>query len=259
MAVFMLDDVAGAVEVVVFPETFGKHGSLIEADAMVLVRGKFEKDDESARIVATELMPIAALKERTTREVIIHLANKAQRNTLEQLAELLSRHRGDRRVFLELDVNGQERPLRVRSRGRAAGEAVGTAGARSRAVVRLGIDRIEITASIAASSERLQSRQQFAYARRTAGIRRTGRRAPEGDRGAQHDAADARAGAVHREPPQPRRRDPQRALREPHAVAARAGGASPEPARTRSTTSSGCSPTGPSCTATAGSPTTTPS
>ena len=68
MAVFMLDDVAGSVEVVVFPETFGKHGSLIEADAMLLVRGKLEKDEESARLVATELMPIAALKERTTRK-----------------------------------------------------------------------------------------------------------------------------------------------------------------------------------------------
>jgi DNA polymerase-3 subunit alpha len=115
MAVFMLDDIAGAVEVVVFPETFGRHGSLIEADAMLLVRGKFEKDEESARIVATELLPIAALKERTTREVVIHLASKAPRTTLEQLAELLLRHRGDRKVFLELDVLGQERPLRVRS------------------------------------------------------------------------------------------------------------------------------------------------
>ena len=59
-----------------FPETFGKHGSLVEADAMLLVRGKFEKDDESARIVATELLPIAALKERTTREVVIHLSGR---------------------------------------------------------------------------------------------------------------------------------------------------------------------------------------
>jgi DNA polymerase-3 subunit alpha len=114
MAVFMLDDVAGSVEVVVFPETFGKHGLLIESDAMLLVRGKFEKDDESARIVATELLPVAALKERTTREVVIHL-HGSSRNTLEALAELLSRHRGDRRVFLELDVRSQATPLRVRS------------------------------------------------------------------------------------------------------------------------------------------------
>src|SRR6185436_5004418 len=62
MAVFMLDDVAGNVEVVVFPETFSKFGSLVENDAMLLVRGKLEKDDESARIVSTELMPIASLK-----------------------------------------------------------------------------------------------------------------------------------------------------------------------------------------------------
>ena len=116
MAVFLLDDVAGNVEVVVFPETFAKHGSVIESDAMLLVRGKLEKDDESARIVATELMPIAALKERTTREVAIHLAVPPHgRPTFEALAELFSRHRGDRRVSLELNVNGQPRALRVRA------------------------------------------------------------------------------------------------------------------------------------------------
>jgi DNA polymerase-3 subunit alpha len=116
MCVFMLDDIAGSLEVVVFPETFNKHGSLVEADAMLLVRGKFEKDDESARVVATELLPIAALKERTTREVVIHLSGRATgRTTFEALAELLTRHRGDRRVFLELDVKSQEKPLRVRS------------------------------------------------------------------------------------------------------------------------------------------------
>ncbi len=116
MAVFMLDDEAGTVEVVVFPETFGKHGPLIEADAMLLVRGKFERDDESARLVATEMMPIAALKERTTREVAIHLTVPTHgRPTFEALAELLSRHRGDRRVYLELDVPGSQVPLRVRA------------------------------------------------------------------------------------------------------------------------------------------------
>jgi DNA polymerase-3 subunit alpha len=116
MAVFMLDDVDGSVEVVVFPETFGKHGSLIETDAMLLVRGKLEKDDESARLVATELLPMAALMERTTREIAIHLkAPQHGRPVFEALAELLSRHRGDRRVSIELDVRGMDRPLRVRA------------------------------------------------------------------------------------------------------------------------------------------------
>jgi DNA polymerase III subunit alpha len=115
MAVFMADDIAGGVEVVVFPEAFGKFGHCIVADAMVLVRGKFEKDDESARIVATELQPLSMLKERTTREVVIHL-QVPTRNTLEALAELLSRHRGDRRVVLEVDTKKNGNPaLRVRA------------------------------------------------------------------------------------------------------------------------------------------------
>jgi DNA polymerase-3 subunit alpha len=116
MAVFMLEDIAGSLEVVVFPEAFARHAALIETDAMLLVRGKFERDDESARLVASELLTIAALKERTTREVAIHLSVPPHgRPTFEALAELLSRHRGDRRVYLELDVKGQEKPLRVRS------------------------------------------------------------------------------------------------------------------------------------------------
>ncbi len=114
MAVFVLDDIAGGIEVVVFPETFAKHAALIVADAMVLVRGKFEKDEESARLVATELLAIAALRERTAREVAIHLSMPPHgRPTFEALAELFSRHRGDRKVSLELDVRGQPRPLRV--------------------------------------------------------------------------------------------------------------------------------------------------
>ncbi len=140
MAVFMLDDVDGSVEVVVFPETFGKHGILIEADAMLLVRGKLEKDDESARLVATELLPIAALMERTTREVAIHLkAPQHGRPVFEALAELLSRHRGDRRVSLELDVRGSDRASARARRGHPAREALRAARRRSGTIVRHGI------------------------------------------------------------------------------------------------------------------------
>jgi len=37
------------------------------------------------------------------------------RPVFEALAELLSRHRGDRRVYLELEVPGPQTPLRVRA------------------------------------------------------------------------------------------------------------------------------------------------
>ena len=107
---------------------------------MLLVRGKLEKDDESARLVATELLPIAALVERTTREVAIHLkAPQHGRSTFEALAELLSRHRGDRRVSLELDVTRPERPAARARRRHPARQADRAARGGSRTIVRCGL------------------------------------------------------------------------------------------------------------------------
>ena len=51
MCVFMLDDADGSLEVVVFPEAFKQCGHLAENGTMVVVKGKFERDDESARLV----------------------------------------------------------------------------------------------------------------------------------------------------------------------------------------------------------------
>src|SRR5262245_47579029 len=72
MAVFTLEDSQGGVEVIAFPETYQKSASLIEPGTMVLVRGKLERDDETARIIATEIAPLESVRERLAREVAIH-------------------------------------------------------------------------------------------------------------------------------------------------------------------------------------------
>jgi DNA polymerase-3 subunit alpha len=116
MAVFTLDDAHGELEVVVFPEAFARCGMLIEAGALVLVQGKLEKDEESARLIAADLVPLDRLRERLAREVRIRLTSPPHgRDTLEALAALLASHRGDRRVSLEIEVRRGSRPLRVRA------------------------------------------------------------------------------------------------------------------------------------------------
>jgi DNA polymerase-3 subunit alpha len=116
MCVFTLEDTTASLETVVFPETFGRFGHLADADAMIVVRGKFEKDDESARLVATEMMPVSALRERLAREVAIRLSMPPHgRETLEALAELLGRHRGDRRLCIELETEAGGRTVRVKA------------------------------------------------------------------------------------------------------------------------------------------------
>jgi DNA polymerase-3 subunit alpha len=116
MATFTLSDAHGSLEVVVFPETFAKCAKLIANDTMVLTRGKLEKDDETARLLATEVVPLEHARERSTTAVAIRLAVPPHgRETFETLANVFARYRGDRPVRIELEVRRDGRPMRVRA------------------------------------------------------------------------------------------------------------------------------------------------
>ena len=113
MGVFMLEDAQGVLEVVVFPEAFARFAPLIENGTLVAVRGKFERDDESARLQATEMFPLDALRERLSKAVRIRLNGDCTRQKLEALWDLLSANKGDRPVAIELEVAGRGKMLRV--------------------------------------------------------------------------------------------------------------------------------------------------
>jgi DNA polymerase-3 subunit alpha len=116
MAVFNFEDEAAKTEAVVFPEAFGKFGSLIVDDAMLLVRGKYERDEESSRLVVSELTPLDVVRDRAVREVEIRLAGAALgKDTMRVLADVLDRHAGDRRVSFVMDLNGRGPHVRVRA------------------------------------------------------------------------------------------------------------------------------------------------
>jgi DNA polymerase-3 subunit alpha len=123
MAVFTLEDAQGGVEVIAFPETYQRAVAIIEPGRMVLVRGKLERDDDSIRILATEIVPIDTVRERLAREVAIRVKQPADRGLFQALGEIFSRHRGDRRVSFEIelppaaaaDTQAVGRPLRVRA------------------------------------------------------------------------------------------------------------------------------------------------
>jgi DNA polymerase III subunit alpha len=114
MCAFVLDDPYGTVEVVVFPDAFSKAASLIQVDALVVVKGRFERDEESTRLLAAEILPIEKVREQLTREVVVALdAARHDRRTVEAVADVLGRHKGDRRVAIVV-TTGAEPPLRVR-------------------------------------------------------------------------------------------------------------------------------------------------
>jgi DNA polymerase-3 subunit alpha len=112
MCVFMLDDAGGSIEVVVFPEAFKQYGHLAENGTMVCVAGRFERDDESARIIASEIVPIELIRERLTKSVSINVSMPPHdRSTFEKLLDVLAQHKGDRKVAFV--IHEQERHIRV--------------------------------------------------------------------------------------------------------------------------------------------------
>jgi len=112
MCVFTLDDAGGSIEVVVFPDAFKQHGHLAENGQTVLVKGKFERDDESARILASEIVPIGLIRERLAKSVAIRLSTPpADRATFERLWDLFALHKGDRRVAIVL--HERDRHMRI--------------------------------------------------------------------------------------------------------------------------------------------------
>jgi DNA polymerase-3 subunit alpha len=155
MCVFTLEDAHGSVEVVVFPDAFRQNGQLVEEGRMVLVKGRCERDEETARILAAEIAPIEIVRERLASSVAITLsAPRHDRETFMRLWDVLMQHKGDRRVAIELldpdrhlrvtlDVNAQ---IRVRPSERLVLEVEKICGAgsvtlRSAAAARGGAPR----------------------------------------------------------------------------------------------------------------------
>ncbi|HET9359354.1 MAG TPA: DNA polymerase III subunit alpha [Vicinamibacterales bacterium] len=112
MCVFSLEDATGSIEVVVFPDAFKQHGHVVENGRSVLVHGRYERDEDSIRVLASEIVPIEMVQERLARLVAIRVSMPPHgRATFERLLELLAQHKGDRRVaFVILE---QDRHLRV--------------------------------------------------------------------------------------------------------------------------------------------------
>ena len=115
MAVFMLEDEAGKVEVVVFPEAYNRYGGLIADDALLMVRGQFEKDEDKSQIKANELTPLDVIRDRAIREVLVTVpAKSSSKEFAKSLQAVFERHAGSCRVSIIVDT-GQGDGMRVKT------------------------------------------------------------------------------------------------------------------------------------------------
>jgi DNA polymerase-3 subunit alpha len=104
MATFVLEDLEGSVEALVFPESYKKAQSRLADDVVAVVKAKAEiQDDGKARLLVADVLPLDQAKLADARFVTISLAMAAwDRSKGERLRDILGSHRGDCPVTLEL-------------------------------------------------------------------------------------------------------------------------------------------------------------
>jgi len=103
MAVFTLEDLVGAIEVMVFPRTMLEYGALLVDDAVVCVKGRLDLKEEPAKLICLEVKR-PDLSDGDAPPVRIKLAPNFLTDTVVgRLKSVLQDHPGHTPVFLHLD------------------------------------------------------------------------------------------------------------------------------------------------------------
>jgi DNA polymerase-3 subunit alpha len=108
MAVVLLEDWEGTVEVLVFPDTYQKVQKLLETDAPIFVKGKLDNDESSSKILATDVYPMERVKEALSRTVTIRIDTAAApADIAERLQPIIDEKRGSAEVIFALEFPGR--------------------------------------------------------------------------------------------------------------------------------------------------------
>src|SRR5580704_3040862 len=107
-----LEDLAGAIEVLFFPQTYQLYATSIAEDAVVMVKGKVDRRDDVPKLIAMDLtVPDLSVDESGPFVVSMPVA-RCVPPVVERLREVLCTHPGPTEVHLKL--HGHERTTMVR-------------------------------------------------------------------------------------------------------------------------------------------------
>ncbi len=101
MAVFTLEDLESAIEVMVFPKTMSEIGYMITDDALVLIRARIDDRDDIPKLIAMDIKRLEINIDGGGPPIRIQLPERGTRPAiLTELREILCMYPGDSEVFI---------------------------------------------------------------------------------------------------------------------------------------------------------------
>jgi DNA polymerase-3 subunit alpha len=101
-ATFRLEDKEGVVEVIVWPDAYRRHETILQGGAPVVIAGALDVSAERCQVIADEVVPLAAARAEAIRQAHVRVPAAAGRDVLERLKHVLAAHPGPCEAFLHL-------------------------------------------------------------------------------------------------------------------------------------------------------------
>jgi DNA polymerase-3 subunit alpha len=114
MAVCMLEDLEGDVEVLVFPNSFPQLAPQLKPSAIVFVEGRVAIREDRPRLIAQQIIPVEQGGGKLAQAMELVLNQHGQRELLEQLKGLLAKFPGAVPVYLRLQMPDRPSAMRLK-------------------------------------------------------------------------------------------------------------------------------------------------
>ena len=119
-AIVTVEDLEGAVDVMFYSQTYANFATQLTEDAVVVVRGRVDKREDVARLVALDMtIPDVASAPRGPLVISMAIA-RCTPPTVERLKDVLRSYPGTTEVHLSLDSPGKKTVMRLEDALRVA-------------------------------------------------------------------------------------------------------------------------------------------
>ena len=107
MAILKLEDLGGAVEILVFPESYKQNSRFIQPNSIVLITGRLNLKEEAPKIIASTIIPLEEAYKQILK-IDINIAGLRE-NLLLSLKTMLTQYSGKTPVYLHMDTANRAR------------------------------------------------------------------------------------------------------------------------------------------------------
>lgn len=103
LLIAQLEDFAGSIEAVVFPDRLAEARTLLRPDAVVFVEGRLDRRREEPSLRVSRVIPVSEARRELSRQVLVRLRSTGQPSELlPELRDLCQRYRGRCPLYLQV-------------------------------------------------------------------------------------------------------------------------------------------------------------